>query len=121
MKTTHLTKCLPYLVMIAAQAMFVSAYGADTDNNRGQLSSGDYKFACEAARGGMFEVNTGNAAAANSSNPAVQQFGQQMVKDHGKAGDDLKALATAKGATLPNEVSSKQQKETDRLSKKNGA
>ncbi len=106
--------------MVAAQLAFTSAYAADNGESRGQLSSSDYKFAKEAAMGGMFEVNLGNMAGSNSRNPAVQQFGQHMVKDHGDAGQKLQQIATAKGATLPTELTSKQQHEIDRLSKLSG-
>jgi putative membrane protein len=111
---------LPCLAMLAAQLTLTSAYASDSAENRGEFSASDYKFAKEAALGGMFEVNLGNVAAANSSNPQVQQFGQRMVADHGKAGQDLAQIASAKGATLPSQLSKKQQKEVDRLSKLTG-
>jgi putative membrane protein len=120
---THYLKSfrlLPCLVMLAAQTAFMSAYAADTTENRGQLSASDYKFAKEAATGGLFEVNLGNMAAANSRNTAVQQFGQHMVKDHGQAGQNLQQIATQKGATLPSQLTSRQQKEVDRLAKLSG-
>ncbi len=117
MKSIRLLSCL---VMMAAQVAFVSAYAADTADNRGQLSSSDYKFAKEAATGGMFEVNLGNIAASNSRNPAVQDFGRRMVKDHGQAGQNLQKIATQKEATLPADLSSHQQREVDRLAKLSG-
>jgi putative membrane protein len=106
--------------MLVAQVAFVSAYAADANDNPGQLSSSDYKFAREAARGGMFEVNLGNVAIANSKNTEVQQFGQQMVKDHGAAGQKLQGIASQKGATLPTQLTEKQQKEVDKLTKLSG-
>src|SRR5271170_4576949 len=59
----------------------------DSADAPGQLTPSDYKFAKEAARGGLMEVNLGKIAAQKSANPVVQQFGQRMVTDHGKAGD----------------------------------
>ena len=121
MKTNHLKlRVLPCLALLVAQVGFMSAYAADPNDNPGQLSSSDYKFARAFAQGGMFEVNLGNVAAANSKNTAVQQFGQQMVKDHGAAGQKLQAIATQKGATLPTQLTTHQQKEVDRLSKLSG-
>jgi len=98
----------------------VSASAADVNDNPGQFSSSDYKFAKEAARGGMFEVNLGNMAAANSKNTAVQQFGQHMVADHGKAGHDLEQIASRKGASLPSQLTTRQQREVDHLAKLSG-
>ncbi|MGD0815628.1 MAG: DUF4142 domain-containing protein [Verrucomicrobiota bacterium] len=110
----------PFLAIMFTQMAIVSSYAADTENDHGSLSGSDYKFAKEASCGGMLEVNLGNLAAANSSNTQVQQFGQQMVRDHGKAGQDLGQIATRKGASLPTELPARHQKEVDRLTKLNG-
>jgi putative membrane protein len=108
---------LPCLALMLAQA----ATAADSsDADRGQLSASDYKFAKKAAVGGMFEVTLGNIAQGNSSNNAVQQFGQHMVADHGKAGQALTQLASTKGAVLPTQLPEKFQKEVDHLSSLNG-
>lgn len=123
MKMNSLTKhcVITCVTLLAAQFMTVSAFAADSEtDNRGQLSSSDYKFAKEAATGGMFEVQAGNVAASNSGNSAVQQFGQRMVNDHGKAGQQLAQIAAQKGATLPTTITTKQQKELDKLSKLKG-
>ena len=61
----------------------------------------DHHFVMEAAGGGMAEVELGQLAADKASNATVKAFGQQMVSDHGKAGDDLKSLAASKNITLP--------------------
>jgi putative membrane protein len=106
--------------MVVAQLSVVSAYAADTNDNRGQFSGGDYKFAKAAACGGMLEVNLGTMAMANSSNAAVRQFGQHMVTDHGKAGQDLAQIASARGASLPTQLTARQQKEFDRLAALSG-
>jgi putative membrane protein len=121
MKTNHRKlSVLPALAMLVAQMAFVTAQAADANENPGQLSAADYKFAKEAACGGMFEVQLGNMAASNSKNNQVQEFGLRMVKDHGKAGQDLTQIASNKGATLPSQLSSRQQREVDRLAKLSG-
>lgn len=117
-KTSRAVSCLAALLL---QGALLSTYAGDAAENRGQLSAADYKFAKAAACGGMTEVNLGRIAAEKSANVAVQQFGQHMVMDHGKAGQDLQALAARKGATLPSEPSAAQQKEIDRLNKLSGA
>ena len=111
---------LPCVALLVAQAALVSAYAADTKEMRGQLSSSDYKFAKEAACGGALEVSLGKLASTKSANPAVQQFGQRMVTDHTKAGQNLAQIVSAKEATVPSEPTASQQKELDRLDKLSG-
>jgi putative membrane protein len=117
---TPLKICLLPVLVLTAQLAVTSALAADQNENRGQLSSSDYKFAKEAACGGMYEVNLGNMAAANSHNTAVQEFGRRMATDHTRVGQQLQQIATTKGATLPTDLEGKKQKEVDRLSKLTG-
>ena len=84
------------------------------------LSDHDKEFLTKAAQGGMLEVAEGQAIAAKAPNTAVKTFGQEMVTDHSKANDELKALAASKGATLPTQLDSDHQKKLDKLTKKNG-
>ena len=94
--------------------------GTEKTDNRGQLSSSDYKFAKEAACGGKMEVSLGKIAAQKSANPSVQQFAQRMVTDHTKAGAQLKDIVAKNGATLPDELTASEQKEVDRFNKLSG-
>lgn len=77
-------------------------------------------FAKEAATGGMMEVQLGNIAMKNSVTQSVKDFGKMMVDDHTKINDQLKDLASKKNVDLPATVTSDQQKEIDKLSKKTG-
>lgn len=63
-------------------------------------------FLTEAAQGGMAEVEMGKLASTKAKDPAVKKFGQMMVADHGKANDELKALAGKKSITLPADIGS---------------
>src|ERR1700749_4547985 len=69
------------------------------EENKEKFDSTDLKrdaeFAVEAASGGMMEVELGNMAMSNGSAPPVKQFGQDMVNDHSKANDELKAMASS--------------------------
>lgn len=85
------------------------------------LTSPDAKFAMNAAQGGLTEVKAGQLAAEKASSPDVKAFGQQMVDDHTKANEQLKAIAQEKGMTLPTDINAKQQAMYDRLSKLSGA
>ncbi len=55
----------------------------------------------KAAKGGMMEVEGGKVAAQNAQNADVKKFGNKMVTDHGKANNELMAIASQKGVQLP--------------------
>ena len=67
-------------------------------------TSADERFVLQAAEGGMMEVAKGKLAAQKGAHEGVKQFGQKMVDDHTKAGDELKAIASGKSITLPGET-----------------
>jgi putative membrane protein len=81
----------------------------------------DAMFMRTAAMDGMAEVEHGRLAAQNAMQDDVKQFAQRMVADHGKAGDELKALASQKNVTLPTELDAKHKAMQDKLSKMKGA
>ena len=78
------------------------------------------KFAVKVANGGMMEVQLGKIAEEKGVSKGVKDFGAMMVKDHTKANDELKSLASSKNITLPATVSDDMQKHIDDLSKKTG-
>ncbi|MBS1565901.1 MAG: DUF4142 domain-containing protein, partial [Bacteroidetes bacterium] len=80
----------------------------------------DASFAVDIADAGMLEVQLGKLAQDNASSASVKKFGQQMVTDHTKAGDELAALAKTKGIALPTSLSDKCQKQFNELSSKKG-
>jgi putative membrane protein len=98
------------LPLAAALLAFACARGGDSN-----------EFAKKAAQGGVTEVTLGRLAAERGTSPQVKQFGQQMVADHSKAGDELKAIAARKGMQLPTDMDSDQKSEQDKLSKLSGA
>ena len=88
--------------------------------DKSAMPSSDKKFVTEALKGGMAEVELGKLATEKASNDAVKQFGQRMVDDHGKAGEELKKIAQDKGIETPTALDSKHQKLRDRLAKLSG-
>ena len=85
------------------------------------MSAGDHKFAEEAASGGAAEVEMGKLASEKASNDKVKQFGQRMVTDHSRAGNELKTLANKKNMTLPDSPDAKSKAMMDKISKLSGA
>jgi putative membrane protein len=80
----------------------------------------DVKFAMDAADGGMMEVRMGELAQTNGSSPEIKAFGKSMVVDHGKANEELKALAATKNISLPADMSEDMREKCDDLAKKKG-
>jgi putative membrane protein len=78
-------------------------------------------FYTNAAQGGMAEVELSKLALAKSQNPEVKKFAQMMVSDHGKANDELKALAGKKNVKLPDGVNGSQKSTMEDLGKLSGA
>ena len=74
-----------------------------------EKSTTDTAFIKKAANGGMTEVELGKIAADKGQKQDVKDFGQRMVKDHGKANDDLKSVASKMNAEIPDKVNAKHQ------------
>jgi len=72
-------------------------------------------FVQNAAIGGMTEVELSRVALARSKDAGVREFAQRMVTDHGKANEELMALAKAKGLALPTKLDSTHQAAVDGL------
>ena len=77
-------------------------------------------FAVKAANGGMMEVQLGEYASKNASDKSVKDFGAMMVKDHTKANDELKSIATSKNIALPATVGQDMTDKMNDLMKKTG-
>ncbi len=85
------------------------------------VEQSDSEFATKAAVGGMAEVEMAKLAQEKSSNTSVKDFASMMVKDHGKANDELMAIAKTKNITLPTALDEDHQKKYDELKGKTGA
>jgi len=87
----------------------------------GALAKADRAFIEKAAQGGVVEVELGNLAQQKAQNQQVKDFAARMVKDHSKANDELKSIASAKGVTVPAEMDKSAVKEKEKLEKLEGA
>jgi putative membrane protein len=94
---------------------------AETEGQRGQLTEKDFKFAKDAIRGGMEEVQLGELAKQNAGSPAVREFGERMVTDHQKANDGLKQIVQKRGALIPASLSHHETSRLEHLQKLSGA
>jgi putative membrane protein len=85
-----------------------------------KTNPGDYfdtKFMTAAASDGMMEVQAGKIAVQKGISQEVKEYGQQMIKDHSAANDQLKILAAQKNITLPGALGSRDQQKIDTLNK----
>ena len=85
------------------------------------LSTSDAAFMTTAARGGLAEVEMGRLAQRNGRSAAVKRFGQTMASQHGRANQELMALAQQKQITPPSTIGAEQRQIYDDLSKLRGA
>ena len=78
-------------------------------------------FVDEAAQDGMTEVELGKLAMNKAQDPAIKQFAERMVRDHGKANADLAAIAQSKNLTVPKSLDAQHQAMVTSLQSKSGA
>jgi putative membrane protein len=83
--------------------------GADNTQQNGMNANGlqDKDFVHSALEGGMAEVELGQLAEQKGSSDDVKQFGQHMVADHTKLGDEMKQVAQQMGVNPPKGPSKK--------------
>jgi putative membrane protein len=81
----------------------------------------DTTFASKAAIGGMAEVELGKLALEKGKDSKIRDFAAMMVKDHGKANEELKAIAKSKNLALPAGPDQKHKSVMDELETKSGA
>jgi len=86
----------------------------------GTISPEGKSFIKDAASAGLVEVQLGQLARDRGSAPEVKDFGDLMVRDHGKADGELKALAASNNLKLPVQVERKHTLMLARLSEFSG-
>ena len=92
-----------------------------TASGSGALNKADNKAIMDMAMANMAEIEMGKMAQAKGSSEQVKTFAQQMIDDHGKALDEVRELALAKGVTVPTELDAKHRSEASKLEKMSGA
>lgn len=84
------------------------------------LAAADAQFIQDAAQGGMAEVQMAQVAQTASRNPKVKAYASQMISDHTPNNDQLKQLATTKGATVPTALNDMQTQQLSALQNEKG-
>lgn len=84
------------------------------------LDTMDQNFALKAASSSMAEIQMANMAMQNGSHERVKAFASMMIRDHGNASEQLKAIAPSRGLTLPTQPMPEHMKHMDMLKGKTG-
>lgn len=92
----------------------------NSDNSSGEPGSAE-EFVKEAAIGGLMEVELGRYAEQNAASPRVSNFGSMMVRDHNKANEELKSIASQKNIEVPSTMDEKHMSMVNELKQKKGA
>ena len=99
---------------------------ADTSNTAASTQSSappdsaTVMFMTKAASGGIMEVQLGQLAQQQAGSQRVKDFGAMMVRDHGKANDELKSLASAKNVSLSDSLTAEHKRHVTNLQSKKG-
>lgn len=124
----HLNSPLMKVAYVAGVTTFCTFLGCwavlahqENTSKTAQAAVRDSQFAKKTAQGGMAEVKLGRLAQEKGTSDSVKKFGQRMVEDHTKAGDELKRAAAQENIALPEDVSAKDKATYSSLSKLSGA
>jgi len=90
---------------------------------QGQISqlSQDSKLIFQMASSNLLEIRLGQLAQQKATNPAVKQFGQQMVTDHTNMENQLTSLVSKNGTKFQPSIGKANEEEVSRLEKLSGA
>lgn len=110
------------IVMVTSLALAqVDMKDPSTDSSADvQPSATDTAFMKSLAQGGLAEVQAGKTATEKANDPAVKQFGQQMIQDHTKNNNELATLAQKSAITLPTTAGPQLAAQQSKLEKASG-
>jgi putative membrane protein len=122
MKARLFTFCFPAVALacLTGMSVAIAAEKKDSGTSAPKFSSADETFMMSAAQAGMVEVKLGELAAKKATQEDIKQFGATMVSDHSKANQELEAIATKNGATLPSKLDEPHKSKVDKMSKLSG-
>jgi putative membrane protein len=123
MRIRHALLSTASVALIAAMPALAqqAASGARSATPPHELSQQDMNFIKEAAAGGLAEVELGKLAEQKAASFDVKQFGARMVRDHGKANEQLTEIASKKGIQLRKDLDPQQAQKRDQLGQLRGA
>lgn len=96
------------------------AQGQGPQTQPGNLTSGERSFLQSAAEINATEVELGRIATQKSSDPNIKKIGEDLMRSHTAANQQLQRLASSKGVTLTEQPTSAQRRMIDSLSQTSG-
>ncbi len=93
----------------------------DVNDTAATVREQDADFAVKAADAGLAEVELAKLALEKASSPQIKEFSRKIVDDHGRANEELAAIATQHNITLPPVASEDRVEEQRELREKSGA
>lgn len=94
-----------FLILVAALAIQCSEM-KEYDEPASKLDAKDLQFIVDAGYSNLNETNAGTVAARQAAREEVRMFGQMMVEDHTTAQTELKTIADAAKAPVPDQPDS---------------
>jgi predicted outer membrane protein len=101
-------------------AMGASGAAGQTAASGAKLVAGDQQILKDIAGADLAEIEGGKLAQSKGTSAEVKAFGQQMIDDHTANLNEVKALADARGVTLPTEPDAKHKAMAAKLEKMSG-
>jgi putative membrane protein len=109
------------LATLGALCMSCAVLATATEKAPAPDSITSSSFVNDAAQTGLAEVELGKVALQKSQDPQVRSFAERMVKDHGKANEELGTLAKGKNVQVPAQLDAKHRSMVDMLKAQSGA
>ncbi|MDX8451169.1 DUF4142 domain-containing protein [Mesorhizobium sp. VK9D] len=78
-------------------------------------------FVNKAAKGGIFEVESSKIIQGKPKDPAINDFAQKMITDHGAANAKLQSIAGEQKLQVPAETAAKHKSDLETLKSTNGS
>lgn len=103
------------------QAGQTGSSGSSGQAGSGQLARADAAFLKDATQASLAEIEGSKLAVSKATSPQVKAFADQMITDHTKMSEQVKALAASKKVELPTEPSMKQKAELKLIDTAKGA
>lgn len=110
---------MQFTAALAALA-FVAASPALAQTKKGSFDKQDQTYFRSLAQANMAEVQAGKLAQQQAKSAEVKQYGEHMVKDHGKMLEEQQSMAKSKGIEMPKQPNKDQQASMKKLQQAKG-
>ena len=123
---SHMTTSSDHNAMGSADSMNHSGTGSNAAGTTAGTGTpitdkATVDFTQKALSGGMMEIEMGNMAVNQATNPRVKSYGNMLVTDHTAAANELKSLATSNSISVPAAMMPEHKSHMDMLMSKKGS